>query len=291
MRILIILIAVLLALTTYGQDVAFVAIDVSGEVKKSDNKKVQIGTTLTNNEAVIVAGGGSVTFACQNSGYAHLNKPGRYLLSTTTYCRAAPSAAIAKLCSFAWKQITHHEAHDEWRNHLDNMGAASRGGCGVTIDRNIADIKYYAHDFVLMANPKNPGKKLYLNLYKNENTAAFLRIPLNDNRIGLPRLREKLSTGVYLWNIAPDGTNCSEYYTLEIVSKKTRDSVVTSYSKELGSYISNPAEKQYMLGYLLENLHYFADAYNCYTEAAKLGATETRYKEGLSDFKKRYGIQ
>ncbi len=291
MRILITMITVLLAHIAYGQDMAFVTIDVSGDVKKADNKKVQIGTTFTNNEAVIVAGGASVTLACQNSGYAHLTKPGRYLLSTTTYCRAAPSAALAKLCSFAWKQITHHEAHDDWRNHLDNIGAASRGACGAKVDRNIQDVYYCDGSFVLMAIPANTAKPLFLNIYENENSTAILHVRLTNNKIALEAVTASLQTRDYLWNIAPEGTNCAEYHTLHIVSKKTRDSVVIGLVRELTGHITDPAESKYMHGYLLENLHYFAEAYKCYVSAATLGFGEKRYEEGLSDFKKRYGIQ
>jgi len=293
MRTLIIVLCILFSYSGYCQETAFVVIDVTGTVTYGKNKKALIGSTITDNETIVVGKASSVTLACNNSGYARFNTPGKFVANSTTYCKAAPDAAFAKLCKFAWHQFADKESNDDWRNHLDNLGAASRGvSCFARIDANISNIYYYQGDFTISATPNTPGTELYLKVYKDANSAPFLQLPMTDNKFPLAELKKKLKEHWdYYWNLAPKDAFCGESNSLHMLNKRERDSIVALATKTVNTNISNKAERQYLLGVSLENMHLFADAFACYKEAVKLSPADKRYNSEVAAFKKRYGMK
>lgn len=290
MRAFAIIFCLLFSYSGYCQETAFVVIDVSGSVTYGKNKKIQIGTNIMDNETIVVGKASAVSLACNNSGYARFSSPGKYVANSATYCNAAGDAAFARLCKFAWDQFTGKASTDDWRNHLDNLGAASRGApCNARVDPNITDVYYYTGDFMLSCEPLNSGMELYLKVYKDPNSAPFLQLPLTNNKYSLSLLKSKLQEGVdYYWNVAPKDGFCGQVYDLHIINKHDRDSMVALQNNSISKYITNKAERQYLLGVLLENKHLFADAFTCYKEAMKLSPGNKRYSTEVVSFKKRY---
>ncbi len=284
--------SICLLLSTYclAQNPAFVVVDVTGSVTTSQNKKALIGTKIADNETITVAPGAKISLACKNSGCAQFIKPGKYVLKSDQYCKEVTDPIFAKLCKYAWQQIAGNGGEDKWSEHIDNIGAASRGApCVASISHNLSDISYYEGDFALSWHTTGKSVQLLLKVFRYRNSEPLLEIPLNKNSYPLAQLKKKLKEGTdYYWNVSSKETNCDDLSHILIMTHQYRDSVVNSLTATVSSNIADPAAQQYWTGVLLENDHFFVEAYQCYGKAAKLAPGEIRYREEVQAFRKRY---
>ena len=86
------------------------------------------------------------------------------------------------------------------------------------------------------------------------------------------------------------GEENDELKVLNYVTKETFDKLVNGF-KAQGGASETQAQQAYRLGFMLEDAHYLADAYQYYSKAAVLDSSNMLYRSTLMSFKKDYEIK
>jgi TPR repeat protein len=74
------------------------------------------------------------------------------------------------------------------------------------------------------------------------------------------------------------------------VTKTDYDKMLSKLIK-IGAAFEAPAEQAYRLGFMLEDAHFLAEAYQYYSKAATLDSANVLYRSTLMSFKKDYEIK
>jgi len=77
---------------------------------------------------------------------------------------------------------------------------------------------------------------------------------------------------------------------LNYVTKENYNAVLETIKKQ-GAAFEAPAEQSYRIGFMLEDAHYLAEAYEHYSKAASLDPQNVLYRSTLMSFKKDYEIK
>jgi len=94
----------------------------------------------------------------------------------------------------------------------------------------------------------------------------------------------------YFWTASVKGEENDELKILNYVTKETFNKILETIQKQ-GTSFEAPAEQAYRIGFMLEDAHYLAEAYQYYTKAATLDPVNVLYRSTLMSFKKDYEIK
>jgi hypothetical protein len=93
-----------------------------------------------------------------------------------------------------------------------------------------------------------------------------------------------------MWTASVKGEENDELKTLNYVTKEAYNKVLENLKSQVSSF-EGPAEQAYRIAFMLEDAHYLSEAYQFYTKAASLDATNVLYRSTLMSFKKDYEIK
>jgi hypothetical protein len=285
-----------------GQTNSFLIYSAKGAVSVIENKTetaAKVGKILGTTATIKLAKGAIVTLICNEASMFTLGKSGNYPLKNFgDSCRVNNSSVSSRYIKYVWAQMTSHGEGTPGSNRkafMNNVGAVSRGGPNnIWIDQRLDTINFSGttSDFPLSWKSFAEAKDFEFSLFSKEDIAIPVYTSVVSKlKISISAFMGKIKTGnSYYWTAAVKGEENDELKIFNYVSKETSDALMKNL-KSQGAAYETPAEQAYRLGFMLEDKHYLAEAYQNYSNAVKLDSANNLYRSTLMSFKKDYEIK
>src|SRR5687767_12957452 len=265
-------------------------------VENGAETKAKIGKMLNSNASVKVAAGGAVTMICNEAAMFTITKAGTYQLSKFgDSCKVSSNSVSANYVKYVWASMT-KDAGSPGSNrkaYMNTVGAVRRSVYPVYIDPKLDTINYSGGEFPLSWVCYCDSKTYDFVIYENNDLSKpFYKAVISKHKIPITDFSAKLTPGKsYHWTTSmPETDENEDLKVLNYVSKEAYEEVLNKFKSQSGSYEA-PAEQAYRIGFMLEDAHFLAEAYQYYTKAATLDTANVLYRSTLMLFKKDYEIK
>ena len=281
-----------------GQSNSFLIYSMKGNITSIDNKvesKVKIGKLLGVNNTIKVPAGGTVTLICNEIAMFTLKKPGVYQLSQLgDSCAVSKSSVSSNYLKYVWAQMTKSTAApgSNRKMYMNTVGAVSRSINNIWIDPRLDTVNYAGGDFPLSWKSYAEAKEFAFLMYNNaDGGKPFYTTTVDKLKISIPKIIGGLKPGnTYYWTAAIKGEENNDIKVFNYVTRETLDKIIQDL-KAAGPVGEGEAEQAYRLAFMLEDMHYLADALSFYAKAATLRPDSPLYRSTLMSFKKDYEIK
>jgi hypothetical protein len=296
-QFLILIVAISGAVT--AQSNSFLLYSIRGTVSVIDNKvetPARVGKILTNTATLKLTNGAMVTLICNEAAMFSFGKAGSYPLNKFgDSCRVTSSSMGSNYVKYVWAQMTSHGEGSPGSNRkafMNTVGAVSRSINNIWIDPRLDTLNYSSGDFPLSWKSYTDAKEFEVMLYNKDNISTpFYSTSVTKLKIPIHDIVGKIKPGnSYYWTAAIKGEENDELKVINYVPKEDFDKMLAKL-KSAGASFEAPAEQAYRLGFMLEDTHYLAEAYQQYMNAAKLDSNNMLYRSTLMSFKKDYEIK
>jgi hypothetical protein len=283
----------------------FVVYSIKGNVTVVDNKtesKAKIGTILDGDETIKVAAGSFATLICNETRAFSLSKAGNYTTaSLKDSCKISSGSVSSNYMKYVWNEMTKPKGSPETnrKKFMSNVGATSRGGNGrnsainnVWVDVRLDSINYVSGTIPLSWKCfVDNAEEFEFRLYDATLTKVLLQKDVKKKHVDISDILKLLQPGnIYYWNATVKGEPENEArYALHYIPKEEYQTFFSSIKK--GEAAESDAEMNFRLGFVLEENHYIAEAYNYYLKATQLDPTNTLYRYTFMSFKKDFEIK
>jgi hypothetical protein len=281
-----------------AQDNSFLVYSFKGNVTVVENKAetpAKVGRLLNGNASIKLPAGAVATLICNENAMFTVKKSGSYALTQfKDSCKVSTGSVSSNYVKYVWSQMTKSSGSpgSNRKAFMNNVGAVTRSVNNIWIDPRLDTLNYVSGDFPLSWKSYAEADDFDFFLYKtNDGSPAFFKTTVDKLKIPITKFAAQLTPGnTYYWTAAVKGEVNEEIKTLNYVTKSAFDALLVELKNSIGAYESE-AEQAYRLAFLLEDLHYLAQAYEQYTKAAKLAPTNPLYRSTLMSFKKDYEIK
>lgn len=279
---------------------SFLLYSFKGNVMVTENKteaKAKVGKLLATDASLKIPQGAAVTLVCNETAMFTLNKAGTYQLSKLgDSCHVNHSSFTSNYIRYVWNQMTKSTGSpgSNRKAFMNTVGAVSRGINNVWVDPRFDTVNYSGIDGVFPLSWKSyaDANEFSFFLYSNtDESKPVFTTTVTKLKIPLASFSDQLKAGqTYLWTAAIKGEENEERKVLNVVSKETFASLLETI-KTQGAAFEAPAEQAYRIGFMLEDAHYLAEAYDYYSKAATLDPENVLYRSTLMSFRKDYEIK
>jgi len=270
-------------------------------VENNVESKAKVGKTLDNAATVKIPAGSAATLICNEAAMFTISKAGNYSLRTFgDSCKVSSNSVSANYVKYVWAQMTKSSgsAGSNRKAYMSNVGAVSRGNPmnSVWIDPLLDTVNYSGEktDFPLSWKSYTMAKEFEFLIFKEDNLVEpFYRATVNKLKIPVSQFIGKLKPGTkYYWTaiIKDEMPTDLDLKVFTYVSKDTYSSLLDKV-KSQGASVETPVEQIYRTGFMLEDAHFLAEAYQYYTKAALTDSMNMLYRSTLMSFKKDYEIK
>lgn len=281
-----------------AQNSSFLLYSFKGNVSVIENKvegKAKVGKNINSSASIKVAANSAVTLICNEAAMFTISKPGTYQLSKFgDSCKVSSNSVSANYVKYVWAQMTKSSGSpgSNRKAYMSTVGAVSRGVNNIWVDPRLDTINYSGGEFPLSWKSYSEAKDFTFSLFNSGNIVdPFYTTNVSKLKISITSITSKLKTGEsYFWIAAVKGEENEERKVLNYVSKETFTALLENIKKQ-GAQFEAPAEQAYRIGFMLEDAHYLSEAYQYYSKAATLDATNPLYRSTLMSFKKDYEIK
>lgn len=281
-----------------AQENMFVVYSVKGNVSVVENKtetKAKIGTIINGNSSIKLAPGSFATLLCNETRMFSLSKSGNYTTaSLKDSCKVNKNSVSANYMKYIWTELTKSKGTPEKNRKyfMSNVGAVGRGGINnVWIDPKLDTINYVSGTIPLSWKSYTDAEEFQFKLYdETGNTVLFEKV-VKKKHIDISELLKTIQVGKsYKWTAFIKGEPDNEdKKTLHYMSKEDYNKFYSSVKKSEAT--ETEAEANFRLGFVLEENHYVAEAFNHYLKATQLDPTNSLYRFTFMSFKKDYEIK
>jgi hypothetical protein len=281
-----------------AQENMFVVYSVKGNVSVIENKvetKAKIGTIINGNSSIKVAPGSFATLLCNETRMFSLNKGGTYsTASLKDSCKVNKNSVSANYMKYIWTELTKSKGTPEKNRKyfMSNVGAVGRGGINnVWIDPKLDTINYVSGTIPLSWKSYTDAEEFEFKLYDETGSTVLFTKSVKKKHIDISELLKTMQVGKsYKWTAFIKGEPDNEdKKTLHYVSKDDYNKYYSSVKKVDGA--ETDAEANFRLGFVLEENHYVAEAFNHYLKATQLDPNNSLYRFTFMSFKKDYEIK
>jgi hypothetical protein len=281
-----------------AQDNNFMLYSFKGNVSVIENKietKAKIGKIMNSSVTIKIATGGLVTLICNEAAMFTVKKAGSYTLNQfSDSCHVNSGSITSNYVKFVWNQLTTHEGSpgSNRKMFMSTVGAVSRSINNIWIDPRLDTVNYSSGDFPLSWKSYADAKDFEFSLYSNANSSEpAYKTVVSKLKISIPSFANKIKPGnTYFWTSAVKGEENDELKVLNYVTKETFEAVLNSIKNQDGA-AETPAGQAYRIGFMLEDAHYLAEAYQYYMKAAAAAPDNALFRSTLMSFKKDYEIK
>ena len=286
------------ALGVSAQDNMFVVYSLKGNVSILDNKtetKAKIGTILDGNETIKVGTGSFATLICNETKAFSLNKPGNYsTASLKDSCKISAGSVSSNYMKYVWNELTKPKGSPEKNRKyfMSNVGAVSRGEINnVWVDPRLDSVNYVSRTIPLSWESYTEAEEFEFRLYDESQSNALLTKSVKKKHVDVSELLKLLQPNkVYYWNATIKGE--PENKDRKYFRYVPKEEFMSFYSAiKQNDAAESDAEKNFRLGFVLEENHYIAEAYNHYLKATQLDPTNSLYRFTFMSFKKDFEIK
>ena len=287
--------ALLFTLAATAQSNMFVVYSIKGSVSVIENKtetKAKIGTILDGDETIKVGAGSFATLICNETKAFSLNKAGNYTTaSLKDSCKISSGSVSSNYMKYVWAEMTKSKGTPEKnrKNFMSNVGAVSRGINNVWIDPKLDTINYVSGTLPLSWKSYTDAEEFEFKLYDDGGSNVLMSKMVKKKHVDISDILKTIQPGKsYKWTAMIKGEDNEDKKYLHYVPKEEYTSFYNSIKNEA---TESEAEKNFRLGFVLEENHYVAEAYNHYMKATQLDPTNSLYRFTFMSFKKDYEIK
>ena len=297
MKKIILIPAVLFTLATTAQTNMFVVYSIKGSVSVIENKtetKAKIGTILDGDETIKVGAGSFATLICNETKAFSLNKAGNYTTAALRdSCKISSGSVSTNYMKYVWAEMTKSKGSPEKnrKNFMANVGAVSRGINNVWIDPKLDTINYVSGTLPLSWKSYTDAEEFDFKLYDDSKSNTLWSKTVKKKHVEISELLKTIQPGKsYYWTAMIKGEPDND--DKKVLHYATKDEFTNFYSHiKNNEAVETEAEKNFRLGFILEENHYLAEAYNHYMKATQLDPTNSLYRFTFMSFKKDYEIK
>jgi len=290
------LLAMLFTLGIMAQDNLFAVYSIKGNVSVIENKvetKAKVGTLIDGNEIIKVGPGSFATIICNETRMFSLSKPGNYTTeSLKDSCKSTNKSVSANYMKYVWSEMTKSKGSPEKnrKNYMANVGAVSRSISNVWIDPRLDTVNYISGTVPLSWKSYTDAEDFEFKLFDASNNSLVLSKTTKKKHIDISELLGKIQPGKsYHWSAMIKGEENDE---LKVLNYQTKEQYTEYFNGIKNSATpESESEKEFRLGFVLEEAHYVAEAYNHYLKATQLAPTNPTYRFVFMSFKKDYEIK
>lgn len=287
------IILLLLATNIACAQADYMVYKIKGKVSKTNDKwhhSLKIGQLLNDNESIRLGINASVVLICKNYSTITLDQQKDYPLAQfAALLKKAPASITADYCRFMWDELSATETAPEKDRHKymnNNIGAVIRGVPDIYVDDAIDTINNHEGNLFIRWKTLLPAGRVTFALYDSSKSGQLLFSTTN-NSISLDAIKNYAQgrSTVY-WSMQKDHHETGQRNVIRFWNNAYN----VYYNKLQKASIANreSAEWYYLLGFCLEENHFFAEACSSYAKAARLNPGEKRYQATLSDMRARY---
>ena len=281
-----------------AQENMFVLYSMKGNISVISNKiesKAKIGTILKDDATIKVPEGSFVTLICNETRMFSLTKSGNYAVSNLKdSCKESKSSFSANYVKYMWSEFTkeHGTPEKNRKNYMANVGAVGRGDINnVWVDPRLDSVNYVAGTIPLSWKSYTEADDFEFKLYDDSKTKVLIAKSVKKKHVDISELLKLIQSGkVYYWSATVKGEpeNTDRKYLRYV----TKDNYVAFYNSiKQHDVPESEAEMNFRLGFVLEENHYIAEAYNHYLKATQLDPTNSLYRFTFMSFKKDFEIK
>ena len=289
--------ALLFTLATTAQSNMFVVYSVKGSVSVIENKtetKARIGTILDGDETIKVGAGSFATLICNETKAFSLKKAGSYTTgSLKDSCKISSGSVSSNYMKYVWAEMTKSKGTPEKnrKNFMANVGAVSRGINNVWIDPKLDTINYVSGTLPLSWKSYTDAEEFEFKLYDDSKNSTLWSKTVKKKHVDILELLKTIQPGKsYHWTATIKGEPDND--DKKVLHYATKEEYNNLYALIKNSDAAETeAEKNFRLGFILEENHYLAEAYNHYMKATQLDPTNSLYRYTFMSFKKDYEIK
>jgi len=276
----------------------FVVYSLKGSVTVMDNNtetKAKIGTILDGDETIKVGAGSFATLICNETKAFSLKKPGTYTTaSLKDSCKISSGSVSSNYMKYVWSELTKSKGTPEKNRkyYMTNVGAVGRGDINnVWVDPRLDSVNYVSGTIPLSWKSYTDADEFEFRLYDDSKTNVLLTKTVKKKHVDISELLKLVQSGkIYYWNATVKGEpeNSDRKY-FHFVTKDKFTSFYNSIKQHDAA--ESDAEKNFRLGFVLEENHYIAEAYHHYLKATQLDPTNSLYRFTFMSFKKDFEIK
>ena len=286
----------LIALASAAQNNMFVVYSIKGTVSVIENKaetKAKIGTILDGDETIKVGPGSFATLICNETKAFSLNKAGNYsTASLKDSCKISGGSVSSNYMKYVWSEMTKSKGTPEKnrKNFMANVGAVSRGINNVWIDPRLDTINYVSGTVPLSWKSYTDAEEFEFKLYDDGGSNALMSKIVKKKHINISDILKTIQPGKsYKWTAMIKGEPDNE--DKKYLHYVPKDEYARFYNSIKNEATETEAEKNFRLGFILEENHYLAEAFNHYMKATQLDPANSLYRFTFMSFKKDYEIK
>jgi hypothetical protein len=279
-----------------AQENLFVIYSIKGNVSVIENKtetRAKVGTMMTNNGAVKIGPGSFATLICNETRMFSLSKPGTFsAASLKDSCKGSSGSVSSNYAKYIWTELTKSKGTPEKnrKNYMANVGAVSRGINNVWIDPKLDTINYVSGTLPLSWKSYTDAQEFEFRLYDEAGKNILFKKPVTKKNVPVSEIAPKLTPGKsYTWSAMIKGEENEERKVLNYWPKEKFQSYYSGISTTAAK--ESEAEKEFRLGFTLEESHFLAEAYTHYLKATQLAPDNVLYRSVFMSFKKDYEIK
>src|SRR5687767_536522 len=297
-KIIYLFLAILFVIPAISQDNMFLVYSIKGNVSVVDNKvesKARIGTLLNNASVLKIPAGSFATLICNETRMFTLNKSGNYNMGNLKdSCKGSNSSVSANYMKYIWNEMTKSKGSPEKNRkaYMANVGAVSRSINNIWIDPKLDTVNYVSGTIPLSWKSYTDAEKFEFKLFSQPSGGNAIFSKLTDKKhVPVSELLKIIQPGkVYYWTaMVKDETNDDRKY-LHYWPKEEYINFYNSIKKPEGAN-ETEAEMNFRLGFVLEEAHFLAEAYQHYQKATQLAPAIPLYRFVFMSFKKDYEIK
>jgi hypothetical protein len=298
MKKTIILSSLFFSLAAAAQDNMFVVYSVKGTVSIIDNNvetKAKIGTILDGNETIKVGAGSFATLICNETKAFSLSKAGNYTTaSLKDSCKISSGSVSSNYMKYVWSEMTKSKGTPEKNRkaYMSNVGAVSRDVNTVWIDPKLDTINYVSGTIPLSWKSFDPElEEFEFKLYDESASNTLFSKTVKKKHVDIADILKTIQVGSsYKWTAMAKGD--ADNKTKKYLHYATKEEYNKFYNSiKTGEAAENEAEKNFRIGFLLEEKHYLVEAHDHYLKATQLDPTNPLYRFTFMSFKKDYEMK
>lgn len=287
-------------LALHAQENLFVVYSVKGNVSVVDNKvetKAKIGTIVNGNSSIKLSAGSFATLLCNETRMFSLNKAGNYTTaSLKDSCKTNSSSVSSNYMKYVWSELTKSKGTPEKnrKNYMSNVGAVGRGGIyNVWVDPRLDTVNYVSGTIPLSWKSYTEAEEFIFRLYDASGSNMLFSKNVKKKHVDIADLLKTIQPGSsYKWDVIIKGDSDNVEKDFKYLHYATKDEYTKFYnSVKMHDASESESEMNFRLGFVLEENHYIAEAFNHYLKATQLDPTNGLYRFTFMSFKKDYEIK
>ena len=271
----------------------YLVYQLDGKVMRKEEKhlkSLKIGQVLASDAVIWINPHAGVTLICENYSFISLNTAGlNKLAAIHENCNSKEGSITYDYFRFIWKQLTLSEKSpaEDRRQYMSNSGAVVRGCPGIQIDPIFHSISSSQGKMAVSWKSNLNKERLSFVVYNEESGGDVLvSFKVKNNNISMDTIKKYASghEDIY-WGVNVDENEICPRKHIHFLQKPEFDQYLDSLNKQLPSHIDN-AEKDFMVGFILEAQHFLTEALDCYHRSVIKNPSNKPYGYAYSALKK-----